>query len=273
MKRSLLVATAALVAVLGAASAAPAAGPNGKQLYRYAGEFESTNGSTLTLTVENGNRPALRSLLGQSQVQTFSDRLEDGVPEVEPRKAHAGRHRRSRRARLGDRQRPQRSWRLSRHHQGHGRSDRRRPRPVPGQADAAALPVQGHLRLRRRGQGHDRRQGRQPARIAPHDRPDRTAVVHLRPRDRLPPLGPPDPDGDRREHAPRRGPDPRSASARRGERRSPGSRPRRRGGSQTASRCRRKRTRTPAPDESTPGSDGRPATAGRPAPRTLRNTH
>jgi hypothetical protein len=71
MKRSLLVATAALVAVLGAASAAPAAGPNGKQLYRYAGEFESTNGSTLTLTVENGNRPALRSLLGQSQVQTF----------------------------------------------------------------------------------------------------------------------------------------------------------------------------------------------------------
>jgi len=73
MKRStLVVAFAAVLATLVAASAAFAAGPNGKVLFRYTGELTAKSSSSVTLSVENGNRHALRSLLGKSQVQTFA---------------------------------------------------------------------------------------------------------------------------------------------------------------------------------------------------------
>ena len=73
MKRStLVVAFVTVLATLVAASAAFAAGPNGKVLFRYTGELTAKSSSSVTLSVENGNRHALRSLLGKSQVQTFA---------------------------------------------------------------------------------------------------------------------------------------------------------------------------------------------------------
>ena len=73
MKRStLVVAFAVVLATLVAATAAFAAGPNGKTLFRYTGELTAKSSSSVTLTVENGNRVALRSLLGKSQEQTFA---------------------------------------------------------------------------------------------------------------------------------------------------------------------------------------------------------
>ena len=61
-----------MLAVLVAASAASAGGGHGKVLYQYWGQVEATGSSSVTITVQNGNHPALRSLLGQSQVQTFA---------------------------------------------------------------------------------------------------------------------------------------------------------------------------------------------------------
>lgn len=73
MKRStIVVAFAAALATLFAATAAFAAGPNGKVLYRYTGELTGKSASSMTVTVENGNRLALRSLLGKSQQETFA---------------------------------------------------------------------------------------------------------------------------------------------------------------------------------------------------------
>jgi uncharacterized protein (DUF58 family) len=74
MRRSTAVfaALATALAALVAASAALAGGPGGKTLYRYVGQVKATGGSSLTVTVQNGNRAALRSLLGQSQEQAFT---------------------------------------------------------------------------------------------------------------------------------------------------------------------------------------------------------
>jgi len=73
MKRSsLVVALATALATLVAATAALAAGPGGKVLYRYTGELTGKTSSSVAVTVENGNRPALRSLLNQSQAETFT---------------------------------------------------------------------------------------------------------------------------------------------------------------------------------------------------------
>jgi len=65
-------ALAGVLAALVAANGAWAAGQAGKALYRYTGQVSSTSGSSVTVTVQNGNRAALRSLLGQSQQQTFT---------------------------------------------------------------------------------------------------------------------------------------------------------------------------------------------------------
>ena len=67
---TLAVALTALVATV--ASSAAAAGGPGKTLFRYVGQVTTTSGSSVTLSVRGGNHPALRSLLGQSQVQTFT---------------------------------------------------------------------------------------------------------------------------------------------------------------------------------------------------------
>jgi hypothetical protein len=73
MKRSsIVVAFAAVLATLVATTAAFASGPNGNTLFRYVGQFKGLDGTSVKLTVQNGNRPALRSLLGQSQEQTFA---------------------------------------------------------------------------------------------------------------------------------------------------------------------------------------------------------
>jgi hypothetical protein len=94
MKRStIVVAFAAVLATLVAATAAMAGGPQGKTLFRYAGQLKATSGSSVTVTVQNGNRPALRSMLGQSQDQTFATdttsekktvflKWTDGIPKV-----------------------------------------------------------------------------------------------------------------------------------------------------------------------------------------------
>ena len=90
MKRStIVVAFAAVLATLVATTAAFAGSTGGKTLFRYVGQLQSTTGSSVTVTVQNGNRPALRSMLGQGQVQTFATgektvflKWSKGVPAV-----------------------------------------------------------------------------------------------------------------------------------------------------------------------------------------------
>ncbi len=73
MKRStIVVALATVLATLVAATAAFAGESNGKTLYRYVGQFQGLDGTSVKVTVQNGNRAALRSLLGQSQEQKFA---------------------------------------------------------------------------------------------------------------------------------------------------------------------------------------------------------
>jgi hypothetical protein len=90
MKRSTIaVGLAAVLAMLVAATAAFAGGPGNRTLYRYVGQLQSTTASSVTVNVQNGNRPALRSLLGQSQQQTFTTgprtvflKWSNGIPTV-----------------------------------------------------------------------------------------------------------------------------------------------------------------------------------------------
>ena len=90
MKRStIVVAVAAVLATLVAATAAFAGESKGNTLYRYVGQLKATSGSSVTVTVQNGNRAALRSLLGQSQEQTFATgektvflKWTNGIPKV-----------------------------------------------------------------------------------------------------------------------------------------------------------------------------------------------
>jgi len=87
MKRtSLVVALVTALAALVAATTAVAAG-NGKVLYRYTGELTAKTSTSVSVTIENGNRPALRSLLGKSQQETFATgdktvflRWSNGIP-------------------------------------------------------------------------------------------------------------------------------------------------------------------------------------------------
>jgi predicted ribosome-associated RNA-binding protein Tma20 len=73
MKRSpILVAVVTALAMLVAATAAFAGDSKARTLYSYMGQLKGTSGSSLTVAVQNGNRAALHSLLGQSQEQTFS---------------------------------------------------------------------------------------------------------------------------------------------------------------------------------------------------------
>jgi hypothetical protein len=70
-KSGLISLFAAVIAVLVAAGSA-AAGGHGKVQYQYFGQVEATGSASVTITVQNGNHPALRSLIGQSQVQNFA---------------------------------------------------------------------------------------------------------------------------------------------------------------------------------------------------------
>jgi hypothetical protein len=72
MKHRLLL-TIALAALACASVAATAsAGQGHRQLYQYRGEVVAATAGSLQITVEGGNRPALRTMLGQSQSQTFT---------------------------------------------------------------------------------------------------------------------------------------------------------------------------------------------------------
>ncbi len=72
MKRStIVVALAAVLATLVAATAAVAGGQKQNTLYRYVGQVQATSSDSVTVAVQNGNHAALRSLVGQSQMQTF----------------------------------------------------------------------------------------------------------------------------------------------------------------------------------------------------------
>jgi hypothetical protein len=72
MKHRLLL-TIALAALACASVAATAsAGQGHRQLYQYRGEVVAASAGSVQITVEGGNRPALRTMLGQSQSQTFT---------------------------------------------------------------------------------------------------------------------------------------------------------------------------------------------------------
>jgi hypothetical protein len=91
MKRTrIALALATTLVALVAAGTALAAGPQGKVLYRFVGQLQSAPaGTSLSVSVQAGNRAALRAMLGQSQIQTFTtgDRTEflrwsNGIPSV-----------------------------------------------------------------------------------------------------------------------------------------------------------------------------------------------
>ena len=71
-RSSIAVALATVLATLVATTAAFAGGQEGKTIFRYVGQLQAKSDSSVTITVQNGNRFALRSLLGQGQVQTFA---------------------------------------------------------------------------------------------------------------------------------------------------------------------------------------------------------
>jgi hypothetical protein len=88
---TLAVAAAALAGLTAAAGASAAAG-KGHTLFRYSGQLVATPGGSATevsVSVETGNKRALRSLLGHSQVQNFAVdssteflQWSNGVPQV-----------------------------------------------------------------------------------------------------------------------------------------------------------------------------------------------
>ena len=71
MKHRLLTVLALATVALAALAASAAAGGKG-QLFQFRGELVGASSTSVQLQVEGGNRPALRKMLGQSQVQSFS---------------------------------------------------------------------------------------------------------------------------------------------------------------------------------------------------------
>ena len=67
-----LISTLALALLATAVVAAGAAGGGRGKLYQYRGELLNASATSVSVQVEAGNRPALRSMLGQSQNQTFT---------------------------------------------------------------------------------------------------------------------------------------------------------------------------------------------------------
>ena len=250
MRRStLVVAFAAVLATLVAATAAFAARPNGKILFRYTGELTAKSASSVTITVENGNRPALRSLLGKSQEETFTTgaktvflRWSAGIPTKVGIDELA----------VGDTVAVNVGQIAAR------RSRRSQPSPPassattaqPGEAEQAAVSLPRHVRLGGGRQGDDRGQGRQPSRAEAADRAGHDADLHRR-ADGVPLLGEAHPDRRRCVEPDGRRPDRRPGSRRRRrEARRPSRRPRQ-GASPTASRSRKRRSRTPRRNERT----------------------
>jgi hypothetical protein len=73
--RSMIVLALALVAcaaVAASASGASAAKGGNGRLFQFRGEVLAASATSVQLTVEAGNRPALRAMLGQAQNQTFT---------------------------------------------------------------------------------------------------------------------------------------------------------------------------------------------------------
>jgi hypothetical protein len=79
----------ALIVLACAAVASSATAADGMRLFQYRGELVNASSTSVQVTVEGGNRPALRTMLGQSQNQSFSigDKTEilvwrKGIPTV-----------------------------------------------------------------------------------------------------------------------------------------------------------------------------------------------
>ena len=71
MKLRLLSTLALAALALTVVAAGASAGGRGK-LFQYRGELLNASATSVSVQVEGGNRPALRSMLGQSQNQTFT---------------------------------------------------------------------------------------------------------------------------------------------------------------------------------------------------------
>jgi hypothetical protein len=68
--RTMIVLALAMLACAAVASSATAAGHG--RLFQFRGEVLAATSTSVQVTVEGGNRPALRAMLGQSQNQTFA---------------------------------------------------------------------------------------------------------------------------------------------------------------------------------------------------------
>ena len=181
MKRSVLVATAALVAVLVAASAAPAAPARRQAAVPVRGQVEADRQRVRDDHGAERQSPRAPLAARAEPGADVRDRREDRVPEVEQGQAHAGRDRRHRRSttRCSSTSAPTAAPRSTR--------SRATPAKLVGDHGPTVNPPRLPLYLFRgtfvsagRREGHDRRQGRQPARAAPADRPGRAADVHVR---------------------------------------------------------------------------------------------
>ena len=71
MKHRLLTVLALATVALAALAASAAAGGKG-QLFQFRGELVGAGSTSVQVQVEGGNRPALRKMLGQNQLQSFS---------------------------------------------------------------------------------------------------------------------------------------------------------------------------------------------------------
>jgi hypothetical protein len=71
MKHRLLTTLALATVALAVVAASAAAGGKGR-LFQFRGELVGASSTSVQLQVEGGNRPALRAMLGQSQLQSFA---------------------------------------------------------------------------------------------------------------------------------------------------------------------------------------------------------
>ncbi len=101
--RSMIVLSLALLACAAVASSATGAGHG--RLFQFRGELIAASSTSVQLTVEGGNRPALRAMLGQSQNQSFT--IGNGTEILIWRKGipAVGSYSRPEAGRLGQRQR------------------------------------------------------------------------------------------------------------------------------------------------------------------------
>jgi hypothetical protein len=72
MKHRLILTIGLAALVCSAVAATASAGPGGNRLFQFRGEVVAASATSVQITVEGGNRAALRAMLGQSQNETFT---------------------------------------------------------------------------------------------------------------------------------------------------------------------------------------------------------